>query len=154
MLGCDHWALAGSPEPQMVVFCDFIGVGIGPLPKKLAVKCIWSLYNTTWPHLFRKTLCRLFDKSAIACTEHDALVKSTTNISSNFVAFSENTNLKCKESYGHTVYSAVRLGHFTELTRGLTATAVCKVDLSHWKATKEERAFASPSFTNRGEIFS
>ena len=52
------------------------------------------------------------------------------------------------------MYSAVRLGHFTELTRGLTATAVCKVDLSHWKATKEERAFASPSFTNRGEIFS
>ena len=40
MLGCDHWALAGSPEPQMVVFCDFIGVGIGPLPKKLADKCI------------------------------------------------------------------------------------------------------------------
>ena len=62
--------------------------------------------------------------------------------------------VRCKQPNRHTVYSAVRLGHFTELTRGLTATAVCKVDLSHWKATKEERAFASPSFTNRGEIFS
>ena len=37
-----------------------------------------------------KNLRRLFDKYAVARTEHDALVKSTTKIISNFVAFSEN----------------------------------------------------------------
>ena len=41
---------------------------------------------------FLKNLRRLFDKYAIASTEHDALVKSTTKIFSNFVAFSENPN--------------------------------------------------------------
>ena len=41
-----------------------------------------------------KNLPRLFDKYAVACTEHDALVKSTTKIFSNFVAFSENPNFK------------------------------------------------------------
>ena len=39
-----------------------------------------------------KNLRRLFDKYAVARTEHDALVKSTTKIFSNFVAFSENPN--------------------------------------------------------------
>ena len=39
-----------------------------------------------------KNLCRLFDKYAVARTEHDALVKSTPKIFSNFVAFSENPN--------------------------------------------------------------
>ena len=39
-----------------------------------------------------KNLHRLFDKNAVARTEHDTLVKSTTKIFSNFVAFSENTN--------------------------------------------------------------
>jgi hypothetical protein len=39
-----------------------------------------------------KNLRRLFDKYAIACTEHGALVKSTTKIFSNFVTFSENPN--------------------------------------------------------------
>ena len=34
-----------------------------------------------------KNLRRLFDKYAVARTEHNALVKSTTNIFSNFVAF-------------------------------------------------------------------
>ena len=34
----------------------------------------------------------LFDKYAVARTEHDALVKSTTKIFSNFVAFFENPN--------------------------------------------------------------
>ena len=40
-------------------------------------------------HIFKKNLLQLFDKYAVACTEHDALVKSTTKIFSNFVAFSE-----------------------------------------------------------------
>jgi hypothetical protein len=39
-----------------------------------------------------KNFCRLFDKYAVAHTEHDALVKSTTKIFSNFVAFSEKNN--------------------------------------------------------------
>ena len=39
-----------------------------------------------------KNLRRLFDKYAVACTEHGALVKSTTKIFPNFVAFSENPN--------------------------------------------------------------
>ena len=39
-----------------------------------------------------KNLRRLFDKYAVARTEHDAHVKSTTKIFSNFVAFSENPN--------------------------------------------------------------
>ena len=39
-----------------------------------------------------KNLRQLFDKYAVARTEHDALVKSTTKIFSNFVAFSENPN--------------------------------------------------------------
>ena len=43
-------------------------------------------------HIFKKNLRRLFDKYAVARTEHDALVKSTTKIFSNFVAFSENPN--------------------------------------------------------------
>ena len=37
-----------------------------------------------------KNLRQLFDKYAVARKEHDALVKSTTKIFSNFVAFSEN----------------------------------------------------------------
>ena len=41
---------------------------------------------------FYKNLRRLFDKYAVACTEHDTLVKTTTKILSNFVAFSENLN--------------------------------------------------------------
>ena len=41
-----------------------------------------------------KNLRRLFDKYAVARTEHDALVKSTMKIFSNFVAFSENPNFK------------------------------------------------------------
>ena len=40
----------------------------------------------------KKNLRRLFDKYAVARTEHDALVKSTMKIFSNFVAFSENPN--------------------------------------------------------------
>ena len=43
-------------------------------------------------HIFKKDLRRLFDKYAVARTEHDALVKSTTKILSNFVTFSENPN--------------------------------------------------------------
>ena len=39
-----------------------------------------------------KNLRRLFDKYAVARTEHGALVKSTTKIFPNFVAFSENPN--------------------------------------------------------------
>ena len=39
-----------------------------------------------------KNLRQLFDKYAVARTVHDALVKSTTKIFSNFVAFSENPN--------------------------------------------------------------
>ena len=39
-----------------------------------------------------KNLRRLFDKYTVARTEHDALVKSTTKIFSNVVAFSEDTN--------------------------------------------------------------
>ena len=43
-------------------------------------------------------LRRLFDNYAVACTEYDALVKSTTKVFSNFVAFSENLNFNCKMS--------------------------------------------------------
>ena len=39
-----------------------------------------------------KNLRQRFDNYAVARTEHDALVKSTTKIFSNFVAFSENSN--------------------------------------------------------------
>ena len=42
----------------------------------------------------KKNLRQLFDKYAVARTEHDAIVKSTTKIFSNFVAFSENPNFK------------------------------------------------------------
>ena len=48
----------------------------------------------TCPHFFLN-LRRLFDKYAVSHTEHDALVKSTTKIFSNFVAFSENPNFNC-----------------------------------------------------------
>ena len=41
-----------------------------------------------------KNLCQLFDKYAVARTEHEILVKSTTKTFSNFVAFSENPNFK------------------------------------------------------------
>ena len=53
---------------------------------------LYKLYNTTCPHFKKKNLRRLFDKYAVVRTEHDALVKSTTKIFSNFVAFSENPN--------------------------------------------------------------
>ena len=39
-----------------------------------------------------KNLRQLFDKYAVARTEHDALVKSMTKIFFKFVAFSENPN--------------------------------------------------------------
>ena len=42
----------------------------------------------------KKNLRRIFDKYAVARTEHDTLVKSTTKIFSNFVAFSKNPNFK------------------------------------------------------------
>ena len=45
LLGCDHWALSGSPEPTMIGFCDLVGVGIGPVPKKLADKWSTNLYE-------------------------------------------------------------------------------------------------------------
>ena len=38
MLGCDHWGLVGYPESKMVRFSNLVGVVIGPLSKKLAVK--------------------------------------------------------------------------------------------------------------------
>ena len=41
-----------------------------------------------------KNLSRLFDKYPVVCTEHDALVKCTTKIFTNFVSFSENPNFK------------------------------------------------------------
>ena len=40
MLGCDHWGPVGSPESKMVRFSNLVGVVIGPLSKKLAVKRI------------------------------------------------------------------------------------------------------------------
>ena len=40
LLGCDNGVLSGSPELTMVWFHDLVGVGIGPVSKKLAVKCI------------------------------------------------------------------------------------------------------------------
>ena len=43
-------------------------------------------------HIFFLNLRGLFDKYAVVRTEQDALVKSTTKIFSNFVAFSENPN--------------------------------------------------------------
>ena len=38
---CKNWVLSGSPEPTIVGFWDLVGVGIGPVSKKMAVK-----YNT------------------------------------------------------------------------------------------------------------
>ena len=32
------WVLYGSLKPTMVGFCNLVGVGIGPVSKKLAVK--------------------------------------------------------------------------------------------------------------------
>jgi hypothetical protein len=52
-----------------------------------------------------KNLHRLFDKYTVAHTEHDTLVKSTTKIFSNFVAFSENP--KFKWSLNFCAYSAI-----------------------------------------------
>jgi hypothetical protein len=46
------------------------------------------------PTFKKKNLRQLFDKYAVARTEHDPIVKSTTKIFSNFVAFSENPNFK------------------------------------------------------------
>ena len=37
-IGCDNGILSGSSEPTMVWFHDLVGVGIGPVSKKLAVK--------------------------------------------------------------------------------------------------------------------
>ena len=45
-----------------------------------------------WSTFVFKNLRQLFDKYDVARTEHDAFVKSTTKIFSNFVAFSENPN--------------------------------------------------------------
>ena len=46
-------------------------------------------------HFLKKNLRRLFDKLyAVARTEHDVLVKSTTKIFSNLVACSENPSFK------------------------------------------------------------
>ena len=53
----------------------------------------------TCPH-FVLNLRQLFDKYAVARTEHDALVKSMTKIFSNFVAFSENPNFMDMLSQG------------------------------------------------------
>ena len=44
-----------------------------------------------------KNLRQLFDKYTVVRTEHNALVKSTTKIFSNFVAFSENPNFNCSK---------------------------------------------------------
>ena len=41
-----------------------------------------------------KNLRQLFDKYAVARTEHDALVKNKTKIFLNFAAYSENPNFK------------------------------------------------------------
>ena len=56
---------------------------------------IWTLHKVCiirLVHIFKKNLRLLFDKYAVARTEHDTLVKSKTKIFSNFVAFSENLN--------------------------------------------------------------
>ena len=45
-------------------------------------------------HIFKKNLRQLFDKYAVARTEHDTLVKSTMKIFSKFEAFSENPNFR------------------------------------------------------------
>ena len=55
-----------------------------------------NLIKKSWTdsivHIFFLNLRWLFDKYAVARTEHDAFVKSTMKIFSNFVAFSENPN--------------------------------------------------------------
>ena len=41
LLGCDHWVLTGSPEPKMVVFCEFWGGWHwSTFKKKLALKIL------------------------------------------------------------------------------------------------------------------
>ena len=38
LLVCDNWELSGFPEPTMVGFSYLVGVGIGPVSNKLAIK--------------------------------------------------------------------------------------------------------------------
>ena len=60
-------------------------------PPKTTIKIDGYLINQL-PTFVLKNLRRLLDKYAVARTEHGALVKSTTKIFSNFVAFSEKPN--------------------------------------------------------------
>ena len=53
------------------------------------LKFVWYDLST----FLKKNLRQLFDKYAVAHTEHDALVKNTMKIFSNFVASSEKTKL-------------------------------------------------------------
>ena len=70
--------------------------------KLLKIDLIKKLDQMVWLSAFKihvkvvfKNLCRLFGKYSVA--EHDDLVKSTTKIFSNFVAFSKNPNFnKCQ----------------------------------------------------------
>ena len=61
-----------------------------------------------------KNLRKLFDKYAVALTEHDALVKSMKKIFSNFVAFSENPNftLRIQKYYELSIYEQNNLQMF------------------------------------------
>jgi hypothetical protein len=52
LLGCNDWALFGSPELTMVGFCNLVGVGIGPLSKKLAVKYVIK-GSSKWSHEYK-----------------------------------------------------------------------------------------------------
>ena len=64
-----------KPEKEMIKVCIILLVHI--FLKKIFVDFLTSTY-------------------AVARTEHDALVKSSTKIFSNFVAFSENPNFKTR----------------------------------------------------------
>ena len=61
-------------------------------PRSVISKCVLKFVKYELSTFLKKNLRRLFNKYAVARTEHDALVKSTTKIFSNFVAFSENPN--------------------------------------------------------------
>ena len=64
-----------------------------------------------------KNLRWLFDKYAVAHTEHDDLVKSTTKIFSNFVAFSENPNFMKTRSLCRHCLQKYLWNHFLLSTR-------------------------------------
>ena len=78
-------------------FCHFDDINRPPFYTMLNLTENWLVFKVCiirLVHIVWKNLRRLFGQYTVARTEHDALVKSTTKIFSNFVAFSENPNFE------------------------------------------------------------